>query len=167
MIFFLFSGAPHHLELKSQAFDDSSQMHDHTAKFFSYCFLSAPIYAYVCDRSGNKTPLKTTLSLSWTPASCGAMLTKKTTQKGELMFDANTLKCGSRTGEQQVKLRVSSSEHRNLQVSCFRSVCYKYEFRFQPKRNYKKPTGNKQGLGKAQVRNFHKNGRTVGFYPQL
>lgn len=117
-------GAPHHIELKSQAFDDSSQKHDHTAKFFSNCFLSASIYAYVCDRSGNKTPLKTTLNLAWTPASCGQQLTKKTTQKGEVMFEANTMKCGSRTGEQQVRLRVSSSEHRNLQVSFFRSVYF-------------------------------------------
>ena len=73
------------------------------------------------------------------------------------MFEANTMKCGSRTGEQQVRLRVSSSEHRNLQVSFFRSVCYKNEFRFQLKRNYKfslkkgeMPTGNKQRLGKAK-----------------
>lgn len=109
-------GAPHHIELKSQAFDDSSQKHEHTAKLFSNCFLNAPIHAFVCDKSGNKTTIRTTLNLSWIPASCGILLSKKT-QRGEALFEANTLKCGSRTGDQQVKLRVSSQDHKNLGVS--------------------------------------------------
>lgn len=107
-------GAPHHIELKSQGFDDPSLKNEHTAKFFSNCFLSSPIQACICDRSGNKTPLKTTLSLSWIPTSCGQPLVKKTTQRGELMFEAKTMKCGSRSGEQQLKIKVISSEHKNL-----------------------------------------------------
>ncbi|XP_078348913.1 structural maintenance of chromosomes flexible hinge domain-containing protein 1-like [Oculina patagonica] len=107
-------GAPHHIELKSQAFDDSSQKHEHTAKLFSNCFLNAPIQAFVCDRSGNKTTLRTTLNLSWIPSSCGILLTKKTA-RGEATFEANTMKCGSRAGDQQqVKIRVFSSEHKTL-----------------------------------------------------
>ena len=114
---YIISGAPHHIELRSQAFDDSSQKHEHTAKLFSNCFLNAPIHAFVCDRSGNKTPLRTTLNLSWIPSSCGTQLTKRA-QKGEAVFEANTMKCGSRAGDQQqVKLRVISSEHKNLTVS--------------------------------------------------
>ncbi|KAK2571643.1 Structural maintenance of chromosomes flexible hinge domain-containing protein 1 [Acropora cervicornis] len=111
-------GAPHHIELKSQAFDDSSLKNEHAAKFFSNCFLTSPIHACVCDKSGNKSPLKTTLVLSWIPSSCGQTLSKKSTQKGEVMFEANTMKCGSRSGDQQVKLKVTSSEHKNLQVEC-------------------------------------------------
>lgn len=115
--FWFLSGAPHHIELKSQAFDDSSkQNQEHTARFFSNCYLSASIFAHVCDRSRNKTPLKTTLNLSWIPGSCGLQLSKKTTQKGEVVFEASTMRCGSRSGDQQVKLRVSSSEHKSLQV---------------------------------------------------
>ena len=109
------SGAAHHIELKSQAFDDPSQKHEHTAKLFSNCFFNAPIHAFVCDRSGNKTTIRTTLNLSWVPASCGVLLQKKT-QRGEAVFEANTLKCGSRTGDQQVKLKVSSPDHKNLGV---------------------------------------------------
>ncbi|XP_015762340.1 PREDICTED: structural maintenance of chromosomes flexible hinge domain-containing protein 1-like [Acropora digitifera] len=108
-------GAPHHIELKSQAFDDSSLKNEHAAKFFSNCFLTSPIHACVCDKSGNKSPLKTTLVLSWIPSSCGQTLSRKSTQKGEVMFEANTMKCGSRSGDQQVKLKVTSSEHKNLQ----------------------------------------------------
>lgn len=106
-------GAPHHIELRSQAFDDPSQKHEHSAKLFSNCFLSAPVHAFVCDSSGNKTPLRTTLNLSWTPSSCGLLLTKRA-QKGEAVFEANTMKCGSRSGDQTVKLRVFSSDHKNL-----------------------------------------------------
>lgn len=109
-------GAAHHIELKSQAFDDPSQKHEHTAKLFSNCFFNAPIHAFVCDRSGNKTTIRTTLNLSWVPASCGVLLQKKT-QRGEAVFEANTLKCGSRTGDQQVKLKVSSPDHKNLGVA--------------------------------------------------
>ena len=133
---YLISGAPHHIELRSQAFDDPSQKHEHTAKLFSNCFLSAPVHAFVCDSSGNKTPLRTTLNLSWTPSSCGLLLTKRA-QKGEAVFEANTMKCGSRSGDQMVKLRVFSPDHKNLTVSvfaelrfynlcrpeCFASVC--------------------------------------------
>ena len=115
---YLISGAPHHIELRSQAFDDPSQKHEHTAKLFSNCFLSAPVHAFVCDSSGNKTPLRTTLNLSWTPSSCGLPLTKRA-QKGEAVFEANTMKCGSRSGDQLVKLRVFSSDHKNLTVSFF------------------------------------------------
>lgn len=118
---YLISGAPHHIELRSQAFDDPSQKHEHTAKLFSNCFLSAPVYAYVCDSSGNKTPLRTTLNLSWTPSSCGLLLTKRA-QKGEAVFESNTMKCGSRSGDQQVKLKVFSSDHKNLTVSLGRIV---------------------------------------------
>ncbi|XP_073245527.1 structural maintenance of chromosomes flexible hinge domain-containing protein 1-like [Porites lutea] len=110
-------GAPHHIELKSQAFDDSSPKNEHTAKFFSNCYLSAPIFAFICDKSGNKTPLKTTLNLSWIPASCGQLLPRKTTQKGETVFEAKAMRCGSRSGEQQVKLKVSSPDNKNLQAA--------------------------------------------------
>jgi len=124
IVFYLISGAPHHIELKSQAFDDPSQKHEHTAKLFSNCFLSAPVHAFVCDSSGNKTPLRTTLNLSWTPSSCGLLLTKRA-QKGEAVFEANTMKCGSRSGDQQVKLKVFSSDHKNLTVSFWRIVYLK------------------------------------------
>ena len=138
---YLISGAPHHIELRSQAFDDPSQKHEHTAKLFSNCFLSAPVHAFVCDSSGNKTPLRTTLNLSWTPSSCGLLLTKRA-QKGEAVFEANTMKCGSRSGDQMVKLRVFSPDHKNLTVSvfaelrfynlcrpeCFASVCFLFRF---------------------------------------
>ena len=124
MVCYLISGAPHHIELKSQAFDDPSQKHEHTAKLFSNCFLSAPVYAYVCDSSGNKTPLRTTLNLSWTPSSCGLLLTKRA-QKGEAVFESNTMKCGTRSGDQQVKLKVFSSDHKNLTVSLSRIVYLK------------------------------------------
>ena len=116
VVSYLISGAPHHIELRSQAFDDPSQKHEHTAKLFSNCFLSAPVHAFVCDSAGNKTPLRTTLNLSWTPSSCGLLLTKRA-QKGEVVFEANTMKCGSRSGDQQVKLKVFSSDHKNLTVS--------------------------------------------------
>ena len=114
----LIQGSPHHIELKSQAFDDPSQNQQHTAKLFSNCYLSAHVQAFVCDKSGNKTPIKTTLNLSWIPGSCGLMTSKKTTQAGEATFQGDTIKCASpRNVDQEVKLKVSSSEHRNLQVS--------------------------------------------------
>lgn len=133
-LYYMISGAPHHIELRSQAFDDPSQKHEHSAKLFSNCFLSAPVHAFVCDSSGNKTPLRTTLNLSWTPSSCGLLLTKRA-QKGEAVFEANTMKCGSRSGDQTVKLRVFSSDHKNLTVSfcrivrsqCFVSVSFCFD----------------------------------------
>ena len=135
------------------------------AWFDTNCFLSAPVHAFVCDSSGNKTPLRTTLNLSWTPSSCGLLLTKRA-QKGEAVFEANTMKCGSRSGDQQVKLKVFSSDHKNLTVSFWRIVYLKRlstdrnalpAFFLFPFCRWRKRQKNRKDLGHVATSNYLKN----------
>ena len=71
--------------------------------------------ACVCDRGGNKTSFKTTLGLAWVPSTSGQQISKKTNQKGEAIFQSNVLRCTSKA-DKDVKIKVSSTEHRGLQV---------------------------------------------------
>lgn len=112
----LFSGAPHHIELKSLAFDSPEKKQEHTTKVLVNCYLSAPLHACVCDKVGNKTPLKTILSLSWLPGSSGQPTSKKTSSRGEAIFPADSLKCNSPRVDQEIRIKAFSPEHRTLQV---------------------------------------------------
>lgn len=84
-------------------------------KLISNCYLGAHIAACICDRGGNKTSFKTTLGLSWVPAASGQQISKKTSQKGEAIFQSNVLRCTAKA-DKDVKIKVSSTEHRILQV---------------------------------------------------
>ena len=111
-------GQAHHIELRSQSFDCSEQSQNHTLKALQDCCLTHPIHVCICDRSGNRTPLKTKLNLTWKPASAGATVSKRTRDKGDTSFTAYDVRCTAKP-DQNAKIRVTSAEHRTLQVDGF------------------------------------------------
>ncbi|XP_032236995.2 structural maintenance of chromosomes flexible hinge domain-containing protein 1-like isoform X1 [Nematostella vectensis] len=112
-------GPPHHIELWSQAFESEEQQQEQALRVFSGCTVQSQIHAYVCDQAGNKTPLKTSLSLSWQPGSAGQTVTKKTRDSGEAIFVSNALRCSGKP-DHEVKIKIHSSDHRQLQAAFVR-----------------------------------------------
>ena len=115
-------GPPHHIELKSQAFDSPDKSQTHSTKVLVNCLFGSPVYAFVCDKHGNRTSLKTTLNLSWAPGSAGQAVSKKTSARGEALFAADGIKCNTPRPDQEVRIKVSSTEHRTLQVTSSESA---------------------------------------------
>ena len=109
-----FLGTPSKLNVTCKLFETSNGK-EIVIKLFSRASITQHILCSITDTFGNQTHVKTPIAIEWVPSSAGNSFEKRTNQKGEIIFQANSIKCYADKGT--VTMKICPTDMKNIEVS--------------------------------------------------